>query len=77
MIFKPQRSLKLGLYMVMVTCSVAKVPTVPLATVIRQEVFGWRNNWVLDDCQRKLKIKIFGYPPAREMTDEEYFGWTA
>ena len=63
--------------MVMVTCSVAKVPTVPLATVIRQEVFSWRNNWVLDDCQRKLKIKIFGYPPAREMTDEEYFGWTA
>jgi hypothetical protein len=79
---KPQRSVNIVIYMATVTCGVVIEPTVPLAASIIPQVFGWRNWWVLDHLQDKLRIIIYGYPPApppryREMTDEEWFGWTA
>jgi hypothetical protein len=69
-----------GIYMVAVTSCIAKIPTAPLATLITPRIFGWRNSWVLDEIREKLKIAIYGPPKVRdkdEMTDAEWFGWTA
>jgi hypothetical protein len=69
-----------GIYMVIVTSCIAKIPTVPLATLITPRIFGWRNSWVLDELQDKLKTAIYGHRKVRdkdEVTDAEWSGWTA
>ena len=72
----------IGIYMVAVTCSVATISEVPLATFNTPQIFGWRNSSVLYTILEKLKIVICGPPVVEvrapgEMSDAEYFGWTA
>jgi len=77
---KAEPSVAVGVYMVMVTSCVLKIPTVPLATSIRPGTFSKRNRRVLEELKRRLKNEIYGFPQVDEnptMSDAEYFGWTA
>ena len=69
-------AISVGIYIVAVTCSVATIPEVPLATLNTPENLGWRNSNELNWIREKLKGVIYG-PPVVKMSDAEYFGWTA